>query len=370
MTSTVLNRPETAPKTPINFETYPPVAPAKLRLDHFDKMLTDIGIWQHSAGPQPDRRHGYSIDDQVRGLIVAINYFQAGVETKFMERLGRVCFDFVKNAAITSGPNAGRFHNFCDEHYHWLDKIGSDDSLGRTIWALGVACSADVPFAPREEAMPLLSRAMRVAEKLSPARTVAFSILGTPTDHSELVGNLADRLVLSFRDSATDDWAWFENHLTYCNARLPQALFAAADRFPERPEYLAVARRSLAFLLRVSQNEKGSYSPIGNEPLTSRGWYTRGDERPPLFDQQPVDAGALVECCALAYAVTGNPTYRHAAHSAYGWYFGANVHGISVYHPDHGGVADAITPSGISDNMGAESVISIHLAHQALSAIG
>jgi len=349
---------------------YPLAAPANLKLDHFDKMLTGIGIWQHSAGDEPDRRHGYSIDDQVRGLIVAINYYQAGHESNFMERLGRVCFDFVKNAAIASGKNAGRFHNFCDEHYRWLDKIGSDDSLGRTIWALGVACDADLPFAPAKEARPLLDRALAAAAKLSPVRTVAFSILGGQRSHGELIGDLADRLVLAFRDSAFDEWSWFENHLTYCNARLPQALFIAADLFPERPEYLAVAKKSLAFLLRVSQNEKGSYSPVGNEPLTSRGWYTRGDERPPLFDQQPVDAGALVECCATAYQVTGNPTYRHAAHSAYGWYFGANVHGISVYRPEHGGVADAVTPTGISENMGAESVISIHLAHQALSSIG
>jgi hypothetical protein len=334
-------------------------------------MMTEIGMWQHSAGPFPDRRHGYSIDDQVRALIVAIDYYDRGIQREYMEWVGAVTFDFIRRAAITSGRNAGRYHNFCDEHGRWLDTIGSDDSLGRTIWALGIACAADAPFAPRDEARCLLSASLGVVKELSPVRTIAFAILGAAQCgiDREIVGTLADRLAQAFRSTASSDWRWFEDHLTYCNARLPMALFAAARLFPERPEYLEIARDSLGFLLKTTRNDKGSYDPVGNEPLTTRGWHTRSDLKPPLFDQQPVDAGALVECCALAYSVTGDPAYRHAAYEAYGWYFGRNVHGIPVYQDDCGGVADAVTPQGVSLNMGAESVISIHLAMQALQRI-
>lgn len=350
---------------------FPMAPPKKLRLNHFKTMMTEIGMWQHSAGPAPDRRHGYSIDDQVRALIVAIDYYNRGVQREYMEWVGAITFDFVRRAAITEGKNAGRYHNFCDENGRWLDNIGSDDSLGRTIWALGVACAADTPFAPRDEAKRLLTASLEVVKELSPVRTIAFSILGAAACgcDREITGALADRLVHAYRTTASNGWHWFEEHLTYCNARLSMALFVAGSLFPERAEYLEIAETSLAFLLKTTRNDKGSYSPVGNEPLTARGWHTRGDTEPPLFDQQPVDAGALVECCATAYAVTGDPAYRHAAYEAYGWYFGRNVHAIPVYCAGSGGVADAITPEGVSLNMGAESVISIHLALQALQRI-
>ena len=154
--------------------------------------------------------------------------------------------------------------------------------------------------------------------------------------------------------------------MTYCNARLPHALLVAAGLFPEEARYARVGVESLDFLLQISRNGKGSYSPIGNLHLTARPWFQRGEKRPPLFDQQPVDAGVLVEACAEAYKIAGEPRFRKAAWDAFGWYFGQNVHSLPVYNPATGGVADAITRAGISRNQGAESVLSIHLAHQAL----
>ena len=345
--------------------------PSALRMDHLFDLTTDIGIWQHARGSQPDRRHGYSIDDQARALIVAIDYYRAGVERNRMAWLGKVTFDFLTRAAITAGPNAGRFHNFCDRHGKWLDRIGSDDSLGRTIWALGIACDADLPFAPRSVAQPLLERALTRVGPESPSRTIAFTMLGLKPRvvGSGSVEALADGLIHEYHATSALDWDWFENYLTYCNARLPMAMFIAARALPQRGDFTAIGCRTLDFLLQTTRNEQGSYSPVGNEHLTTRGWYVRGDDHVPVFDQQPVDAGALVECCALAYSVTGDPRYREAAYDAYGWYFGRNVHNLPVYQADSGGVADAVTADGVSANMGAESVVSAHLAQQALWSI-
>lgn len=344
-----------------------------LRFGHLDRLLTDIGLWQHTAFDEPNERHGYSIDDEARGLIVGLHLWQQGVEPDLSRRLARTCFRFIGDAAITTGEDAGRYHNFCDAQGRWLDSVGSDDSFGRTVWGLGVAHATDAPFAPRAESERLLHRSLDAIDGLNTnyLRAKAFVILGlaeSRLDDARLRG-LAEALVHAYEQTAGSDWRWFEPHMTYCNARLPQALFAAASVFPDEARYAEIGAEALDFLLRVSRDGKGHYAPIGNAPLTTSGWFQRGDKRPPRFDQQPVDAGALVEACALAYRVTHAPRFRQAAHDAFGWYFGANVHGLPVYNPETGAVADALNRTGLSRNQGAESVLSVHLAYQALQTL-
>lgn len=353
------------------------VGTTDLRIDHFSAMLTSIGLWQHALGQLPDVRHGYSIDDEARGLIVALRYVEQGHETAFFEQAARICFRFIENAAIVdedADPDRlGRFHNFCDVNGAWLDKIGSDDSLGRTIWALGVAHGINHPVAPAERAEFLLRLALPICETVTPIRSKAFAILGltqsTLPEATSTVEMLADAIVDDYDENSSLEWRWFEDHMTYCNARLPHALLAASRILPNEERYLKPAVESLDFLIESSCDENGFLSPIGNAPMENGRWFKRTEARPPMFDQQPVDAGALVECCAMAYEITGEQRFRKAAHEAYGWYFGDNVHGLPVYEKENGGVYDALTPTGVNLNMGAESVISIHLAAQALMRI-
>jgi uncharacterized protein YyaL (SSP411 family) len=156
--------------------------------------------------------------------------------------------------------------------------------------------------------------------------------------------------------------------MTYCNARLPQALFAAARLFPDDPRYVDIASQSLNFLLDRTRVGKNGYAPIGNERMDRGDWFKMGDKRPPAFDQQPVDAGALTECCAEAYRVTGEPSYLQAMRNAFGWYLGENVHNLPVVNMETGGVADALMRHGLNRNQGAESVLSIHMAYLAMKA--
>ena len=337
-------------------------------------MLTDIGLWQHSDGDQPHRAFGYSIDDEARGLLVALGYGQSGFQPAFQEKLGGTCFRFLQNAAITSGPDAGKFHNFCDEEGGWLDSLGSDDSFGRTFWALGAAYAADAPFAPRSEAETLLRGAISVARDMTKGylRSKAFVILGLAACRldDKLLRHLAGRLAASYDAHAEPEWRWFEPHMTYCNARLPQALLLASALFPTETRWREIGTQSLDFLLDRTRNAYGSYDPIGNMRLTEAGWFQKGESQPPRFDQQPVDAGALVEACATAFAVTGDEKYRTVARDAFRWYLGANAHGLPLYDAQTGAVADALHAGGVSENKGAESVVSVHLAWQALHFIG
>ncbi|MBV9850882.1 MAG: hypothetical protein JO250_14515 [Armatimonadetes bacterium] len=344
---------------------------AELRFDHLERLLTDIGLWQHTAFDEPDPRHGYSIDDEARGLIVGLRHWQRDTEPAFNARMAATCFEFIRRAALAGGDRAGYYHNFCDAQEQWLDSIGSEDSFGRTLWGLGVAHQADAPFAPRREADALMTRSLPRMDALHFLRSKAFCLLGLAYSRLDdarlrrLAGDLCD----AYDQTASDDWCWFEDGMTYCNARLPHALFVAAGVFPQETRWARIATESLDFLLKVTRNGKGGYSPVGNARLTNGWWFARGEKRPPLFDQQPVDAGVLAEACAEAYRVTGEPRFRQAARDAFGWYFGLNVHGLPTYNPATGGVADAVTRSGLNRNQGAESALSLHLARQALRTI-
>jgi len=354
-----------------------PVAPSQgafpLRFEHLDCLLTDIGLWQHAEGCRPHPRHGYSIDDEARGLIVGLRYWRLGVEPRLHSRLAQTCFRFIEKAAITGGPAAGRFHNFCDANGRWLDSVGSDDSFGRTFWGLGVAHAVDAPFAPRNAADRLLRRALPAIDSLNPwyLRAQAFVIFGLTASRLDdaRLKKTADILADAYEANADETWRWFEDGMTYCNARLPQALFAAARVFPAETRYAQRAAASLDFLLQKTRNPQGSYDPVGNARLTTRGWFLRTDETPPYYDQQPVDAGALVECCVEAWHATSEPRFRQAAWDAFSWYEGRNRKGLPVYNPETGGVADALTPHGLNGNQGAESALSVHLAHQALQTL-
>ena len=346
---------------------------ADLRFSHLEAMLTPIGLWQHAEDSHPNPRHGYSIDDEARGLIVGLRYWQAGTEPRFYEKLAQTCFNFVEGAAISSGPCAGQYHNFCDTQGHWLDSVGSEDSFGRTLWGLGVAHAVNAPFAPRAVAEALLLGSLPVLPSMRPTylRAKAFVILGLSEARlaDDKIQALADALADKYEAHADSQWHWFEEQMTYCNARLPQALFAAFRLFPDNLRYGRIAAESLDFLLEKTRNAQGSYDPVGNLRLTEAGWFTRHDAAPPRFDQQPVDAGALVECCAEAFRVTGELRFRRAAEEAFGWYLGRNYHGLPVFDAETGGVSDALTPHGLNSNQGAESVLSVHLAHQALQSI-
>jgi len=345
----------------------------QLRFNQLDCLLTNIGLWQHAEGNVPHQRHGYSIDDEARGLIVGLRYWQRGVEPRFHERLAVTCFQFIEDAAIHEGNFEGRYHNFCDAGERWLDSVGSDDSFGRTLWGLGVAHAADAPFAPRDKADLLLQRSLLQIDTLKPnyLRAKAFVILGLTAANiaQDTILSLAQGISDAYDKCANGDWRWFENGMTYCNARLPQALFVAARFFPDESRFLEIATQSLDFLLTKTRNAQGSYDPIGNARLTHDYWFSRTDKTPERFDQQPVDAGALVECCVEAWHATCEPRFRQAALDAFGWYEGCNAHGLPVYDSATGGVSDALTQTGLNCNQGAESVLSVHLAHIALQTL-
>jgi hypothetical protein len=157
-----------------------------------------------------------------------------------------------------------------------------------------------------------------------------------------------------FSGNRDQNWRWFENILSYDNARLSQALFVAYDLLGER-EYLDVAEESLEFLENITTID-GTYVPIGTAT-----WCVRGGERG-LYDQQPIEAGSMVETTALAYRITRSARHEKALRQAFGWFLGANMNRVNVYDESTGACHDGITPEGLNENQGAESTIAFLLA--------
>ena len=326
-----------------------------IKLDHLLLLCDDTGVFQHAAYGVPNRNEGYCTDDVARAIVFLCRYEPARSSPQLMEVLSR-CISFLHFA---NRPD-GTFHNFLLYDRTWNDSIGSEDSQGRALWSAGTASrSAALSPAARHAAQEVFRRsAHRIAQFRSP-RSSSFAMLGCADVHDidiaqDMLRTGANFLLRCFDVADYGGWHWFERYLTYCNARIPQALYMAYSVL-KNEEYFAVAERSLQFLIQV-MFEQDVLSVPGNH-----AWYEAGG-RKSEFDQQPVEAGTMVEALSCAYRLTGNPAYLQRAQQALMWYHGRNRHGQSLIDTATGACYDGLMPSGINRNQGAEATLSYLLA--------
>lgn len=324
----------------------------ELRLDHLFRMTDDTGIIQHATYSVPSRRSGYCVDDNARALIVAIeaDRLHRSAET---QALVTTYLGFM----LCSQDNDGNFLNFMSYDRVLEENPPSDDCLGRAIWALGVTTNLAEDEGSRLLARQMLSRALPHARALGP-RGTALTILGLvdllradpgAMEIREILDNCVARLRTSYGDNATDDWRWFEPTLTYDNAILPFALFAAYGVTAER-SILRDARESLEFLEEVCF-EDDQLRLVGNT-----GWHSRGGEKASA-DEQAIDAAAFVLAFRCAYEVTQDRHYLLRMRNAFAWFLGANRLGLPIYDFATGGCRDGMGVSEPNQNQGAESTI-------------
>jgi hypothetical protein len=96
----------------------------------------------------------------------------------------------------------------------------------------------------------------------------------------------------------------------------------------------------------------GHLSPT---PVGGRG----PGEETPGFDQQPIEAAAMADACARAFAVTGDARWAAGVRSAVRWFLGDNDAGIPMLDPATGGGFDGLEPDGRNANQGAESTMAL-----------
>lgn len=334
----------------------------ELKTDHLVRMTDCTGIIQHAVYSLPDRSTGYTTDDNARALIAALKVFERTRHPRALELAERYL------AFLAHAQNRlGKYRNFVDYSRRFLEDEGSEDSFGRATWACGVALSAGPDLLLARNAYRLIESSWRWMPLLNAPRARAFALVGLYHLIDDLPGNLpvqaqtvrlADSLVRQYRRYSGPGWRWFEDLLAYSNGVLPMSLFLAY-RATGRKAYLAVAVESLSFLTDVLFAD-GGMRLVGN-----RGWFCRGGERA-LFDEQPEDAGLMVLAYVAAAQATGKDEYFRLAEEAFAWFLGRNAHGCSLYEPRTGGCYDGLTPEGVNENQGAESLLAYLLAYLAL----
>jgi hypothetical protein len=322
---------------------------------HLLKMTDSTGIIQFSSISSPLPESGYTVDDNARALIVAME-----MEGKERERLIKTYSNFLKEAQCHTGEWLnlkvnGRF----------LSIINSQDCVGRGVLAASYAVSCGVPET-EHIAKKMLGKALPKAINLSSPRAMAYVLLGVVnlidsigiTDLYPKGREIADKLIGLYDINHAHCWLWFEEILTYCNALLPHSLFAFYTVSDDK-RALTVAKDTLDFLCE-SLFKKGYLNIVGN-----KGWWKKRAEIPP-YDQQPVDAASIVLACLQAYLATREIEYIRKAQLAYDWYFGKNINNVPLYNDRTQGCHDALVPDGVNLNQGAEAVVSFLLAHRML----
>jgi hypothetical protein len=246
----------------------------------------------------------------------------------------------------------------------WLEEAGSEDSHGRTLWALGECARADADPSRRAWAAALFKTALPAVEKFSSPRAWAFSLLGLNAYCTLAAGDLfangmrkllADRMVALFVANQHDDWLWFENVLAYDNARLPQALIQTGLATNTAP-YVEIGLQSLRWLMSLQTASSGCFRPVGSKS------FGKLRQKPDAFDQQPVEAAATIAACLVARRANGDEEWTQAAMRAFAWFLGENDLHTAVIDPSTGSCSDGLHPDRSNENKGAESVLSYLLA--------
>ena len=330
----------------------------EVNLAHLHLMTDDTGILQHATFGVPRYSDGYCVDDNARALLLTTLLEEVGVETpSIVRRLASRYLAFVSHAF---NARTGRFRNFMSFSRTWLEEVGSEDSHGRSLWSLGTVVGRSFDPGRQSLAGELFHAALpRVVEFTSP-RAWAYALLGIDEylrafqgdSKVEAVGHtLSLRLLELYRKVGTPDWPWFENSLTYCNARLAHALLVTGLR-TNNSEMREAGVTALSWLVAIQTSKDGYFVPIGSD-----GHYVRGG-RPAAFDQQPVEVHATIAASIEARRVTGDERWMDSARKQFNWFVGQNHLEKAVYDMSTGGCRDGIHPDRLNENQGAESTLS------------
>ncbi|MEJ6980126.1 glycosyltransferase family 4 protein [Pedobacter sp. P351] len=328
-------------------------------LAYIRRLTDDTGIFQHAKYGVPNRKEGYCLDDNARALIMALMAYQTTRSREALDLLP-VYLSFIHDMQLEDG----NFRNFLSFSRQYLDEEGSDDSFGRTIWALGYLIHTAPNNSFGELGHELFLKSVPHFKKLTHLRGICNTITGIsyylrthPYDEKILqeLKSLTHKLLGAYNTTKGHDWHWFENHLTYDNAIFPLALFHSAE-VTRNDQVKQVALESLQFIEKLTVGTD-YLNPVGNN-----GWYLR-DGQMPLHDQQAIEVMAMVLMYFQVYKVTGETKYLKKVFSSYLWFLGENSLRIPLYDAEVKGCCDGLQPSGINRNQGAESTLAYLISH-------
>ena len=338
-----------------------PLALPQMKLDHLLRMTDATGILQHACYSVPNYGEGYCTDDNARALVLTVLLEDLGRDSRELYRAASTYAAFLNYAF---DPKSGRFRNFMSFDRRWLEEEGSDDALGRAIWALGTCVGRSRRRSFQSWAVQLFQRALPACGKTSSPRTWALSLIGIHEYLRRLSGDrlvnqmrdtLTTLLIELFRRSASDGWTWFEDVASYNNAKLPHALILSG-RWSGNQSALEIGLRSLRWLADMQQSSQGRFRPIGCNGFCRRG------QPAAEYDQQPIEAHAMVSAAIEAWNAVDDPFWCEQAHLAFDWFLGRNDLGQPLYDTVTGGCYDGLQENRVNENQGAESTLAFLLS--------
>ena len=330
-----------------------------LNMSHLLSMTDDTGMLQHAIFSLPNNLEGYTTDDNARALVVTslLNKLPPYQDRDYAVLSHR----YLAFLWFAFHETTGRFRNFLSYDREWQEEVGSEDSHGRALWALGTVLGHSGDAGLRGATGRLFEAAVPATLRFSSPRAWSFSVLGMQAYLDWFPGDraiqstrnlLANRLLDIYERSHSKTWHWFEKSLSYSNARLSQALLVAGWK-SENKRMIEAGVESLRWLMSVQHHQEDDlFVPIG-----SRGFFTQDGERA-RFDQQPVEACATISACLQAFRLSGEKHWLDEAWCAFRWYLGENDLQVPLYDGTTGGCRDGLHPDRVNENQGAESTLS------------
>jgi glycosyltransferase involved in cell wall biosynthesis len=338
------------------FNTILPSLP-EVNLTHLKDLTDCTGIFQHATYSIPNPNHGYCTDDNVRALLVSVMHKKFSNDEKIDPYINRY-LTFVYNSF---NKEIGLFRNFMTYDRKWLEEAGSEDCNGRVIYVFGYLINQIQSQSILGLVKNLFDMSIKNMTGFKSPRAISYIILGCifylnkfsgASEIKKILNELSYRLFEYYVNAKSDGWLWFEEYLTYVNARKPQALIMAGE-YLNKSEYVSAGIESLEWLYNILYDEDNKYlSLIGND-----GWYAKGKSRA-KYDQQPVEIPALIEACYQAYLATNDYRWIKNITTAFSWFLGNNDRQEPMIDFTSGGCYDGLTSTKINDNQGAESTLS------------
>nr|WP_321451367.1 glycosyltransferase family 4 protein [uncultured Carboxylicivirga sp.] len=348
-----------APETKKQDTTFDLLALPTFSLMHIYRLTDDTGIIQHAKFGIPNLKEGYCLDDNSRALLMVLMTYRQMKDVRALE-LSPVYLSYIHYMQNKDGT----FRNFLSFSRKYMDEIGSEDSFGRTIWALGYLLGNAPNDAYYQTGREIFFNAAPNFEKLKSIRSIANAMIGicyylktNPADDSmtERLRSMAHKLIKHYENNKSGDWHWFESLLAYDNGILPLALLHSAEILNE-DIVLEVAIESMEFLTAHTLTEN-YLSIIGND-----NWYKKDGERS-VFAQQPIDAMAMVLMYHQAFYITQDKDYLNKLYISFLWFLGENDLRMSLYDFETNGCCDGFESYGVNRNQGAESSLAYLISH-------
>lgn len=336
-----------------------PLTMPPFSLEHIKRMTDSTGIYQHAKFCIPNFREGYCLDDNARALLMVLMAYKQKKNTLSLE-LVPIYLSYIHYMQNEDG----KFRNFLSFSRQFLDTEGSEDSFGRTIWALGFLLGNSPNDSYYQLGKEIFLKASRNFENMSSIRSIANTIIGicyyiqsgqNNEEITERLVSLTKKLTKEYLLHQDKDWHWFEPMLVYDNALLPFSLLKAYEILKDK-SLLKIALESMQFLSDTTL-KNGYLSVIGNE-----NWYKQ-NEIPSTFAQQPIDAMGMVLMFYEAFHVTKDKNYLNKLYTSFMWFLGDNDLRIGLYDFETKGCSDGLEKDGVNRNEGAESTLAYLISH-------